>query len=163
MEDLWPLASDVLIAERLRLNTQSLLAVRISETVLANMWWTFAFNKPSVKKSKALVMWFNSSPGMLVTLACRLETQGAWIAFKKPVLAGLPVLDIDGLDKKTLKALADGFDDLLKADLLPFPQMATDPIRKQIDQVVAKALGLPNLSPIRTVLSREPFVCLKRL
>ena len=163
VEDLWPLASDVLIAERLWLMTQSLLAVRTSEPVLSNMWWTFALEKPSVRKSKALVMWLNSSLGILSMLGCRLETRGAWITFKKPVLAALPVLDVRELNSGQIKALANGFDHIQDVDLLPFPEMATDPTRETIDDIVATALGLPGLGAIRKSISREPIICLKRL
>jgi hypothetical protein len=161
--DLWPLASDVLIAERLRLNTQSVMSVKVTETVLANMWWTFRLNSGSEAESKALVLWLNSTLGLIAALGTRLETQGAWIAWKKPMLARLPVLDIRTLSAKTLKALSAEFDSLSGSQLKPFPLMANDPVREGIDAAVSQALSLPDLSSLRTMLGREPFICLKRL
>jgi hypothetical protein len=162
-DDLWPLASDILIAERLRLNTQSMIAVSVNEEVLANMWWTFRLNKATQARSKALVIWLNSTLGLICLLGLRLETEGAWISFKKPVLSKATVLDVEALNSDKVKDLAKAYDKLEKLDILPFPQMAVDSVRVQIDQVIADILGLPDLTSLRTMLGREPFVCLKRL
>jgi hypothetical protein len=47
--------------------------------------------------------------------------------------------------------------------LLPLPQMAADPVRAQVDAAVARALGLPDLTPLREQLAREPVICLQPL
>jgi hypothetical protein len=47
--------------------------------------------------------------------------------------------------------------------LLPLPQMAADPVRAKIDAAVAQALGLPDLTPLREQLAREPVICLMPL
>jgi hypothetical protein len=107
--DLWPLASDVLLAERLRLNTQSVLAVKVDQEVLTNMWWTFRLNRPNELASKALVLWLNSTLGLTAAFGTRLETEGAWIAWKKPMLARLPVIDVMALGTRTLKKLGASF------------------------------------------------------
>jgi hypothetical protein len=41
--------------------------------------------------------------------------------------------------------------------------MASDPVRAEIDKVVAEALGLPDFSVLRTLLAREPIISLRRL
>jgi hypothetical protein len=38
---LWSQAGDILIAERMWLNTQRLVAVLMSQPVLSNVWWPF--------------------------------------------------------------------------------------------------------------------------
>jgi hypothetical protein len=76
-EDLWPLA------ERLRLNSQRLVAVRLNRPVLLNTWWPMSLREPSARLEKALVLWLNSTPGLLVFLARREETEGSWVKFKK--------------------------------------------------------------------------------
>ena len=44
----------------------------------------------------------------------------------------------------------------LSHDLQAIANLADDPIRKEIDAAVSSALYLPDLSPIRELLSREP-------
>ncbi len=165
VEALWPKAGRVMIGERLRLNTQRLIAVRLAKNVLSNVWWPVAFNKgiKNDKMEKSLVLWLNSTLGLLNQLASREETEGAWVDFKKPVLTRMPVLDVRTLTTKQLDALADAYDEYAHQELQPFPHMATDPVRAAMDKSIARALKLPDLSPLREMLAREPVVCMKRL
>jgi hypothetical protein len=165
LEHLWPLAGTILLAERLRLNTQRLAAVSLSEPVLSNMWWTFSSREDalSVEKRKGLVLWLNSSLAFLILLVNREETQGAWGKFKKPVLEAMPVLDVASLTKKQVKKLAAAYDEIATQRLEPFPYMATDKARAAIDAAIADALGLPDFSVLRALLAQEPVVCLNRL
>lgn len=165
IEHLWPLAGQILLAERLRLNTQKLAAIRISERVLSNMWWSIHLNKqgPRYQREKALSIWLNSTLGVLILFASREETEGAWVKFKKPVLAALPTIDLDSLSDDQMGQLSDAYDELAYQELQPFPKMATDPVRAEIDKAIAKVLRLPDFSILRTLLAQEPVVCLKRL
>ena len=72
-----------MIAERLRLNTMRLTAVLAKDKVLSNVWWTVVLNNYGVEAEKPLLLWLNSSLGILVLLGHREETQGAWVDFKK--------------------------------------------------------------------------------
>lgn len=163
--DLWPLAGNVLIAERMWLKTQRLVAVHLSEPVLSNVWWSFAFNAVSnvSHADKALVLWLNSTLGLTVLFATRDETRGAWVDFKKPSLGAMPVLDIRALTDDQRTRLAEAYDRICEKELLPFPQMAEDGVRAEIDAAIAEVLGLPDLSVLRRMLGREPVVCMKRL
>jgi hypothetical protein len=165
IDHLWPLAGKLLLAERLWLNTQKLVCIRLDVPVLSNTWWTFSFNKTKnvSQKERALSLWLNSTLGMIMLLANREETRGAWVKFKKPVLAALPTLDLDSLSPEQLKQLSDAYDELAHRELQPFPEMATDTVRAAIDKAIAKALHLPDFSILRTLLAQEPVVCLKRL
>ncbi len=170
LEHLVPLAGKVLLAERLRLNTQRVAAVRLNEPVLSNMWWTFAFKENGRARTlcradceKALTLWLNSTLGVLLLLANREETEGAWVKFKKPVLANQPVLDVRALSPEQQNALAAAYDDVANDALQPFPMMNNDTVRATIDGAIAKALGLPDFSVLRTLLAQEPVVCLRRL
>ncbi len=62
-----------------------------------------------------------------------------------------------------LETLAAAYDRLCAEPLRPFPEMADDPARAAIDATIASALGLPDFSTLRTLLAREPVVCLRRL
>ena len=78
--------------------------------------------------------------------------------FKKPLLLAMPVLNIDKLKAKELNALSVAFDRLSKTELLPFSQIATDKTRAFIDWSISEAFGLPDLTPLREMIGREPIV-----
>jgi hypothetical protein len=161
--DLWPRAGRLLIAERLRLNTQRLAAVRLDMKVLSNVWKSATLRNESDGHEKALALWLNSTLGLVLFWAHRQETQGAWVEFKQSALNDMPVLDTRGLSDTQKRLLVDAYDAVSTQILLPFPQMANDPVRQAIDSAISKALGLPDLSVLRTLLAREPVVCLRAL
>jgi len=166
VSDLWPLAGTILLAERMRLNTQRLVAVRLPEPVLSNVWWSFAFKPDLASKpdlDKALVLWLNSTLALIICFATRDETQGAWVDFKKPSLKAMPVLDVRALTADQVSALAAAYDRLCHDELKPLPQMATDDARAAIDSVIAETLNLPDFSILRKMLGREPVVSMKRI
>lgn len=163
VHDLWPKAGRILLAERLRFNTQRLAAIRLQNKVLSNVWWPFVLNDDNEQAGKALVLWLNSTIGLIILLAYREETEGAWIDFKKPVLAELPVLAVNSLEADKLKMLSDTYDKLCKEELLPFPHMAHDSTRQAIDEAIAQVLGLPDILILSEMLAREPVACLKPL
>jgi len=157
---LWKKAGRLLIVERLRLNTMRLTALLVGQKVLSNVWWTLVLKRGGAEAEKALVLWLNSSLGILLLLGHREETQGAWIGFKKPVLGQMPVLDVLGIGVRATTKLAQAFDQLAEKALLPFSHMAADPVRAEIDAAVASALGLPDFGILRQLLAREPILCL---
>jgi hypothetical protein len=160
---LWPKAGRVLLAAGLRLNTQRLVAVRTEIPVLSNVWWPMRLPDQNDDCEKTLILWLNSTLGLLILLSHREETQGAWMHFKKPVLSEMPVLDVRALGVDQIKYLVDTYNTLSKQSLLPFPKMAKDSVRKVMDAAVSAALGLPDLSVLRNLLAQEPVVCLQAL
>jgi hypothetical protein len=162
VDDLWPKASRVLLTQRPRLNTKAVTAIRVSHRVLADVWWPLVFkDKTNIdQREKALVIWLNSTPALVLLVGHREETQGPWVQFKKPVLENLPVLDVQALDKSAVEALASVFDAVSKRQMRPFPRMANDPVRAEIDRVVSHVLGLPSLDGLREMLSHEPIFSL---
>jgi hypothetical protein len=163
VQDLWPKAGDVLIAEGIRLNTQRVVAFSIEQKALSNVWWPLAMRSSDPKKSKALVLWLNSTLGLVTMLANREETEGAWVSFKKPVLAAMPVLDVERLSGDRLDILSSCFDEIRSDNLSPFPNMDGDHVRQQIDDAISRALDLHDLAPVRRTLAREPIICLQPL
>ncbi|MFH1560598.1 MAG: hypothetical protein ABID84_04230 [Chloroflexota bacterium] len=160
---LWPRAGRILLAERLRNNTQRVAAVRLDKPVLSNVWWPLALQEESEEDERTLVLWLTSTLGLLVLWAHREETEGAWVDFKKPVLTAMPVLDVRALAPAQKQALVAAYDRLCQQSLLPFPQMASDPTRRAIDEAIAQTLGLPDFGILRELLAREPVVCLQSL
>ena len=163
--DLWQLSGNLLLAERLRLNTCRLSAVLLERDVLSNVWWPTALHDEigQAGANKILALWLNSSPGLLALISSRTETEGAWVKFKKPHLKAMPVLDIRNLSDTQLTQLATAYDELCERELQPLPRMAEDEIRAAIDNALSEVLGLPDLAPLREMLAREPVVSMKRL
>jgi hypothetical protein len=72
-------------------------------------------------------------------------------------------LAVSGLKAKQLKALSKAYDKFCNEEILPFPHMAHDPVRKAIDDAISTILGLPDITVLREMLAREPVVCLKNI
>jgi hypothetical protein len=156
---LWTRSGRLLVAERLWLTTTRLVAIRTSEKVLSNTWWPVATDGGDKMLDKILTLWLNSSPGLLSLIASRVDTRGAWIDLKKPILEDLPVIDPRKLTEETRAALCSAYDWLCEQEIQALPQMAEDIVRTKIDFAIAKALKLKDdLSLLRKLLATEPII-----
>ena len=161
VEQLWPKASRLLIAERLRLDTARVVSMWSETKVLSNVWWEVQVE--SVPSEKALAAWLNSSLGLLTILTQRTSTEGGWVAMKKADLEDLPVLDPRQLSPSQLQHLSDLFDALSEENFERLPAMASCPARKRLDDGISEILALPDLSTLRDLLASEPVVSNARL
>ena len=86
-------------------------------------------------------------------------------SFSLDTLRSLPVPNLAALGAAERALLESWYDWLAKDTLLPFPRMAEDPVRRQIDEAVTQALGLDAewVATIRRELAREPSVTDKGL
>lgn len=159
---LWQKAGKVLLAERLWLKTVRAVSVHMTEKVLSNVWWSFVFHEQKDAKisdaEKALVLWLNSTLGIMILLGQREETRGAWVDFKKPSLLSMPVLDPWNLPPAGLSKLAAAYDEVADSSLLTLAEIDCDTTRRAIDESLGQVLGLPDLSILRDLLAREPIV-----
>ena len=175
-QDVWPRAGPLLIARRSRLNTKYVASVLLPQPVLADVWWPFTIDagatllegqgdQPNrdLRLYKAPALWLNSTLGLLLLLSHREDTEGAWVQFKKPMLACMPVLDVLALNEGQLDALNQAYERLAHQDLQPFKKIDQDPVRREIDKAICDVLGLPDVSSLRNLLAREPIVCLNSL
>jgi hypothetical protein len=161
-ESLWSGAGKMLIVERMRLNTQRLTAVLLPEPVLSMSWWPFRLRDGlDDRHAKVLTLWLNSTLGLFLLIANRLETYGAWVKFKKQTLHKLLVLDVRKLKDAQLRQLTNAFDSLAEVPLHPLPQMADDEGRAAIDEAISQVLGLGDLTKLRRTLAREPIMTLE--
>lgn len=161
LDHLWPKAARLLVAERLRLDTARVVAMWSEREVLSNVWWEVGVE--DVRQEKALVLWLNSSLGLLTVLAQRTTTEGGWVAMKKADLEELPVLDTRALSDEQLEDLASLFDELAEAEFARLPDMADCYARSRLDEGLSRILGLPNLQTLRQLLATEPVVSNRRL
>ena len=148
-------AGDISVVERAWPVTQRLLAVLISEPVLSNVWWPVR-TELSIKQKQTLVLWLNSSLGLLLFYGRREVTRGPWVQMKKPAWLSMPVLDVRALSKEQVETLACVYEEVSKEPLKPLSQLNHDIIRIKIDEAFERVLGLPSLDPVRQLLAREP-------
>ncbi len=163
VELLWPRAGKVMLAERLWFNTQRVVATRLNEESLAGSWWPFKLHDGNGHLEKALVLWLNSTPGLITLASRRVPTRGAWVKFKKPMYEQMPVLDLWRLTEEQVAALSKTYDEIADEPLKPLPAMADDAIRARIDDALSETLNLPSLTRLRKALAREPIICLQPL
>ncbi len=161
LDQLWPKAGQLLLAERLRVNTARVVSMYASERVLSNVWWPIRNGDP--RRDKALAAYLNSTIGILALLATRNTTQSSWVKLKKADLERLPVLDVRALSETQLDALSGLFDEISEMEFERLPAMAHDPARAALDDGLSHILNLPDLEPLRRLLATEPVVSNRRL
>lgn len=159
---MWSRAGRVLIAERLWLTTTRVLALRSRVPVLSNTWWPVSFRKQGSDGEEAergLVLWLNSTLGIISLLSARVETRGAWIELKKPIVNDLRVLNLVALRSRQREALSAAFDRLQKQPLRRISSLGSDPVRAEIDAAIGNALGVSaEMAVLREMLEREPIM-----
>ena len=154
-------SSRLLVGARFWLNTTRVAAMWCGTAALGSMWWPVKAADASAEKS--LVMWLNSSLGLLTWLAIRNTTRGSWVQLKKANLETLPVLDVRRLSSAQLQGLSDLFDEMAEEEFERLPAMAYCPARRLLDEGISKILDLPDLGKLRELLASEPVVSGRRL
>jgi len=148
-------AGRVLLVERVRTTTHRVLAVGFDGPVLGNTWWTLRTDL-SPEQEKALLLWLNSTPALLLMLSRRVTTEGAWMQVKKPAWTTMPVLNVQALPEATVAQLAAAYDVVCTKKLQALAKLDVDPVRAEIDAALSNMLGLPDLAPMRQLIAREP-------
>ena len=162
-DDYWAQRSDMLLPHRLRLNVSRVSAVILPERVVGSIWTPCRVTSPGF--AKPLCLYLNSTPGLLAMLGGRDNRVPSYPSFSLDTLRSLPVPDFAEVDRGAIDHLAGWFDWLQDETLLPFPQMDADPVRRQIDDVVVKALGIDPewVATVRREMVREPSVTDRRV
>lgn len=155
-EAVWSKAGGILLVSRLWPVTHRVLAIGLTEKAIGNTWWAFDDSGLTARRRKALLLWMNSTPALLLYFGRRAVTRSAWMQMKKRAWAGMPVLDVRKLGAAKLGRLAAAYDRLSTTTLRPLAQVDADPARRRVDQAVCGALSLPSLAPVRELLAREP-------
>jgi hypothetical protein len=122
---------------------------------------------PSVEHEKALVVWANTSLGLLLRWWHSNKQQSGRGNIGKSTLQTLPILDVTALSKKQLAAAVRIFNAMSSQPLMPVHEMANDPVRQKLDEDFARnVLGLAApvlaaggpLDVLRMKLSQEPSI-----
>jgi hypothetical protein len=135
------------------------------KTIGGRAWLSIRLS--SVEQEKALVLFANTSLGMLLRWWHSNKQQSGRGNIGKSALQTLPVLDVTALKPKQLAAAVRLFDTMSGLDLLPLHEIDKDPVRQDLDKKFARdVLRLPStmLAPggplelLRMKLAREPSI-----
>jgi hypothetical protein len=157
-------ASSLLIAERPHLSTEALLAMKAPEEVLTTAFWEVRPRREAW--STAILLWLNSTYGVLQYLACATSSMGDIFKMKKDQLEAAPVVDPEKID---LRECASILNSLGRQAFLPFAaefsRAATGAgPRRALDDFFRKVLQLPNISKKHyELLSQDPIITKRRM
>jgi hypothetical protein len=102
--------SCLLVPDRIRLSTAHVISLLTASKTLSNIFYAVKLNNESQDKYKAICAWINSTFGLLLILSNRQETEGAWIRLKMSHWRLLSILNVEKLDKNTIKRLSNVID-----------------------------------------------------
>ncbi len=136
-------SSRVLVPDRIWWDTAHVIAIYASEPVISNIFYAVRLKCNSPEAEKVLVLWLNTTWGILSVLMNRAETRGRWTRLKVAHWMLLPVLDVCSLNKETLRRLAEVFDRYASNDPGRIPSQydpeKPSPVRLGIDVEFIKA------------------------
>ncbi len=157
-DNYWQMRGNLLLPTQLWLPLARIAAVMLPEAAVGSRWVPCRPYDPGI--TKALCLYLNSTPGLLSLLGERDNRKPSYPSFSLDTLRSVPVPDFTALADDALGLLTDGYDRLHRETLQPFPLMADDSMRAQIDDAVIQALDLDAewVALIRRELSREPSV-----
>ena len=163
---IWNTASHCHFNRDFRFNSQSTgMQFTPRKTIGGRAWLSIRLS--SVDQEKALVLWANTSLGLLLHWWHANKQQSGRGSIGKTMLQTLPILDVTDLEPKLLAEAVKLFDAMSEQPLLPLHELDRDPTRKELDEAFARnVLRLPEpiltsggpLELLRMKLSREPSI-----
>ena len=157
---LWTTRGQLMLVNRMRLNTVRCISVRLNERALGSAWVPCKPHSQDVSIEKAICAYLNSTVGILAILGNRSIKHLSYSQFSLDDLRRIPVPDFVEMDDATVKMIAAAYDDLCDSILLPLPQMNECDTRKKLDDMIVAALGIDaeTAAAIRRELTREPSI-----
>ena len=166
VENIWDTASHCHFNHDFQFNSQSTgMQFTPRQTIGGRAWLSISLS--SVDQEKALVVWANTSLGLLLHWWHANKQQSGRGSIAKTMLQTLPILDVTALEPKLLAEAVKLFDTMSEQPLLPLHELDRDPIRKELDEAFARnVLKLPEsilasggpLELLRAKLSQEPSI-----
>ena len=149
------------LAGEIRHAPQRLAAVLTDEPMLGvRSWITIKLLNYRTGEEEALCLWLNSTPGLLLRIACANRPYLGRSAVSHERARKLPVLDVKSLSKAKLRKAVSIFEDLKGETLEGFGSLATDSVRRTLDaEFSMQVLGAKSDSlfeRLAKVLSLEP-------
>ncbi|MDY6917913.1 MAG: hypothetical protein SVP26_08245 [Chloroflexota bacterium] len=165
-ERIWGTASHCHFNRDFRFNSQSTAMQFTDRRTIGGMAWP-SIILASAEQEKALVLWANSSLGLLLHWWHANKQQAGRGRIGVSALGSLPVLDVTKLSQEALSSAVAVFDDMKHRELRPVNEIAQDPVRHEIDmRLGGEVLGLPPgllapdgaLALLREKLALEPSI-----
>ena len=163
---IWATASHCHFNADFRFNSQSTAMQFTSKRTIGGRAWP-SISLSSPEQEKALVLWANSSLGLLLHWWHANKQQAGRGSIGVSALGSLPVLDVTKLSKKTLSKAVAIFDDMKHRELRPVNEIAHDSVRWELDvRLATEVLGFPAglvtpdgpLALLRQKLALEPSI-----
>jgi hypothetical protein len=162
----WATASHCHFNQNFQFNSQATGMQFTKRHTIGGRAW-ISVKLASAEQEKALVVWANSSLGLLLHWWHANKQQRGRGNIGKEALQSLPVIDVRALTAKQLKTAAALFDALSSKLLLPFHEIDRDSVRAELDEKFARdVLGLAKpvyaaggpLELLRMKLAQEPSI-----
>jgi hypothetical protein len=130
---IWSTASHCHFNENFRFNSQATgMQFTAGQTIGGRAWTSIKLG--STKREKVLVLWANSTLGLLLHWWHANKQQAGRGNVGVNALADLPTLDVQSLSSDQIASAVKIFDDLSERELLPVHQIDQDGVRHLIDE-----------------------------
>ncbi len=166
VKNVWNTASHCHFNCDFRFNSQSTGMQFTSRRTIGGTAW-ISISLASAEQEKTLVLWANTSLGLLLRWWHSNKQQSGRGRIGKTALQTLPILDVTALKPSQLDKAVKLFDAMSGKQLLPLHQIDRDPIRKELDEkFVRDVLGLAEsflksggpVELLRMKLNQEPSI-----
>ena len=166
VENVWGTASHCHFNVNFQFNSQATGMQYTPRLTLGGRAW-LSLKMKSQDKEKALVLWANTSLGLLLHWWYSNRQQIGRGNIGKSVLENLAVLDVDKLTDDQLAQSRKTFKDFADRKMRPMHEIDQDDVRRELDKaVLTEVLGLPEslhadegpLGLLRMKLATEPSV-----
>ena len=163
---IWAISSHCHFNRDFRFNSQSTAMQFTSKKTIGGRAWT-SIKLANAEQEKALVLWANSSLGLLIHWWHANKQQAGRGSIGVSALESLPVLDVTKLSKVALAKAVAIFDEMKHKELRPVNEIAQDAVRAEIDtRLATEVLGFsPELAGpdgplalLRQKLALEPSI-----
>ena len=149
------------LAGELRHAPQRVAAVLTERATLGVRYWTtLSLKHPAEGKEEALCLWLNGTLGLMLRIVHANRPYLGRSGMPHELARRLPLLDVDRLATEQLMAAARLFNDLRRMQLQGFCNLASDPVRRELDhrffdEVLGYAVDA-ELDFVAEMLNREP-------
>ena len=178
-QNLWDIGrGKLMVAERIRINTNKFIAITLSHEVLSNVWWPIKLKAISSRAGKFTseqhermqTLWLNSTFGLLCILSFRQDTEGPWIGLKKEIWGKVPLLNLNKFNKQQIDALENLYTSYSVVEAPSIPEQFNQAAQKQgwryeVDRKLVEIITgkQVDLTPLYEMIAREPIISLKPL
>lgn len=163
---IWASASHCHFNQNFQFNSQPTAMQFTPRKTIGGRAWP-SISLAAEEHEKALVVWANTSLGLLAHFWQANKQQSGRGNVTPNVLQGFTILDVGALTPRQLEDAVGVFDAMCDKSMLPIHEIDKDPVRKELDERFAReVLGLPesvlasggSLEVLRMKLAREPSV-----